>query len=73
MSGTVWEAVNDWYDSGYYGNAPSENLTGQETGTYRVLRGGAWSNSVQNGRTADRFNNTPASVFDYIGFQCVQE
>jgi serine/threonine-protein kinase len=73
MSGNVWEWVNDWYDSGYYQNAPSANPTGLETGRSRVLRGGAWNRYNQDVRAAYRNDIGPDNRFHYVGFRCAQE
>jgi formylglycine-generating enzyme required for sulfatase activity len=73
MSGNVWEWVNDGYDSGFYVNAPTENPAVIETGSNRVLRGGAWDCSGQCVRAADRFDDEPASHNSYVGFRCAQE
>jgi len=73
MSGNVWEWVNDWYDSAYYENAPAENPIGPETDSFRVLRGGAWSNGDQVVRAADRRYNDPADRSSNFGFRCAQE
>ncbi len=42
MSGNLWEWCQDWHDAAYYSVSPARNPTGPATGTYRVLRGGAW-------------------------------
>jgi serine/threonine-protein kinase len=76
MSGNVWEWVNDWYDSSYYQNSPSENPTGPDSGSSRVLRGGAWLDSVQYVRAAFRisdFSIGPDFRSLDVGFRCAQE
>ncbi len=42
MIGNVWEWCADWYDAGYYAKSPSEDPTGPDSGTGRLLRGGSW-------------------------------
>jgi formylglycine-generating enzyme required for sulfatase activity len=70
MSGNVWEWVNDWYSSAYYGSSPSSNPTGPATGTDRVLRGGSWYASVTfYVRSSDRNNNAPGVTIGVIGFR----
>jgi len=73
MSGNVWEWVSDWYDSNYYQNSPAENPTGPETGSNRVLRGGAWSGTIQYSRAAVR-NDIFIELRNVdVGIRCVQE
>ena len=73
MAGNVREWVNDWYDSGYYGNSPSENPPGPASGKYRLLRGGAWSNAGDFARSSNRFNYQPVNRSGFVGFRCAQE
>jgi formylglycine-generating enzyme required for sulfatase activity len=69
MLGNVWEWVNDWYSSSYYGSSPSSNPTGPATGTDRVLRGGSWSGDTNNVRSSNRFDVTPGATSSTIGFR----
>jgi formylglycine-generating enzyme required for sulfatase activity len=53
MAGNVWEFVNDWYNTTYYGISPYDNPRGPATGSpmpdglpWRGLRGGNWYNGL---------------------------
>jgi formylglycine-generating enzyme required for sulfatase activity len=70
MAGNVWEWVNDWYSSTYYSQSPYANPPGPETGTTKVLRGGAWSNEWFYMRVAVRGNPPPTHVANVVGFRC---
>ncbi len=59
MSGNVWEWVFDWYDEKYYRNSTRNNPKGPLTGTYRVFRGGSWSNDLGLLRTSYRSYGRP--------------
>jgi formylglycine-generating enzyme required for sulfatase activity len=69
MSGNVWEWVNDWYSSSYYASSPSSNPTGPATGTYRVLRGGAWVIDAGGVRSSLRVVSTPGGTYNFYGFR----
>jgi formylglycine-generating enzyme required for sulfatase activity len=71
MSGNVWEWVNDWYDSDYYGGSPYENPQGPTSGSGKVLRGGSWRRYWDIVRAASRGNNYPGSrYYGTFGFRC---
>ncbi len=73
VTGNVWEWVDDWYDRHYYSVSPFENPKGPESGSYRVMRGGGWSDGdyrllalhYRNFTAPDLRSNT-------IGFRCAQ-
>jgi formylglycine-generating enzyme required for sulfatase activity len=69
MNGNVYEWVLDtWHDN--YNGAPVDG-SAWESGTYRVLRGGAWYNSARLVRSAYRNLNTPDNRSNNIGFRLV--
>jgi len=72
MAGNVWEWVGDWHDSDYYSRSPERNPAGPASGSYRVLRGGSWSNDEGNVRSALRCNYDPACRHNLIGFRCAR-
>lgn len=72
MAGNVWEWVNDWWSDTYYSSSPYSNPQGPATGTYRVLRGGSWTDPGFALRVTFRNsygNPTVQSVI--LGFRCV--
>ena len=52
MSGNVWEWCNDW--EGTYNSYSQTDPTGPNNGSYRVLRGGSWTNQDWGCRSSTR-------------------
>jgi formylglycine-generating enzyme required for sulfatase activity len=72
MAGSVLQWVNDWYGETYYKNSPPSNPLGPDTGKYRMLRGGYWSNPASLVRSAFRVWLDPTYSVNYIGFRCAR-
>ncbi len=74
--GNVWEWVSDIYGKDYYSSSPRSNPKGprgDETGRQlRVFRGGAWSNTAQHARAANRDDYSPNGRNGNVGFRLVR-
>jgi formylglycine-generating enzyme required for sulfatase activity len=70
MLGNVAQWVQDYYSADYYVRSESQNPTGPQTGTQRVLRGGAWDSVPNNVRVSYRRTNPPFDRVNNFGFRC---
>jgi formylglycine-generating enzyme required for sulfatase activity len=75
MTGNVQEWCYDWADDGYYatlGAGVAVDPKGPPTGTFRAVRGGAWSSDIGI-RTSERVTSfKPHDRRNDLGFRCVK-
>jgi formylglycine-generating enzyme len=73
LHGNVGQWCADWFEPDYYLNSPPNDPQGPNAGVARVVRGGGWSNSAMNCRSAFRSNLTPIFALTTVGFRVVLE
>jgi len=66
MSGNVREWCSDWYGS--YSSSAQTNPY-NNSGSYRVVRGGSWIAYATLTRVAYRYSISPAQTISYLGFR----
>lgn len=67
--GSLWEWVSDWYAP--FGPDAEIDPKGPETGTERVIRGGAFDSPLRLCRSANRFAYPPDERQGNLGFRIV--
>ena len=73
MAGGVAEWCQDWFDRTYYSVSPPAGPRGPDDGTYKIIRGGAWSDGPN--RITVFFRNwvRPNQRTPNLGFRCVKD
>lgn len=73
MAGSMSEWTADWFDREYYKRSPTTNPKGPTDGTYKIIRGGAWSDPSK--RITVFFRNwvRPTQRQPNIGFRCAKD
>lgn len=72
MAGNAGEWVADWYGSNYYETSLSRNPAGPDVGSFRVVRGGSWSDLPKYLLTYARSKLPPETRNSYTGFRCAR-
>ncbi|MCA8989683.1 MAG: formylglycine-generating enzyme family protein, partial [Planctomycetaceae bacterium] len=70
MHGNVWEWCQDWM--GAYPSRVVTNPTGPSSGSFRVCRGGGWSDGSDGCRSAYRSRRTPDARYNFVGFRVLR-
>ncbi len=73
MAGNAAEWCQDWFERTYYERGATDNPQGPETGLYKIVRGGAWSDGPN--RITVQFRNwvRPSQRTPNLGMRCVKD
>jgi formylglycine-generating enzyme required for sulfatase activity len=71
MHGNVFEWCQDGHDDQFYANSPAADPKGPTHALCRVVRGGSWSNSAHDCRSAYRLGSLPGLRDFIMGFRVV--
>ena len=69
MLGNVFELTTDWHAE--YPEGPVTDPVGPESGTFLVIRGGAWDFAPEHSRASRRAREDLTSAGDHVGFRLV--
>ncbi len=68
--GNTWEWVGDWYARDFYSLGDMHDPLGPDTGTFRIVRGGAWVNDDVNMLRCAYRHRVPPDTYAYsVGFR----
>ncbi len=73
LVGNAWEWVKDWYAEDYYAVAPRQDPQGPLRGSFRVLRGGDWSQGPLELRASTRAWDEMSYWGPTLGFRCAAD
>lgn len=73
MIDNVAEWVADWYDPAFYSSGVSENPSGPEEGTEKVIRGGSFGSDLTAEHLTNRYHEDPTTSSPMIGFRCAMD
>jgi formylglycine-generating enzyme required for sulfatase activity len=71
MIGNAWEFCNDWYVCDL-GEDATADPTGEQTGLYRVVRGGSWDDEGADLRCAGRISCSAGGSTSGLGFRAAR-
>ena len=70
MAGNTYEWVADWYSPTYYGESPTDDPLGPDTGKKRSVRSNAFDSPAYEAESARRFSASPNDARSNLGFRC---